>query len=220
VHYGKLTEHLESHDGEIPRNGEIEGPATDVNGGNPILEDTTTTDTKNAGLNIPLSSSEDDITPVRSGRRSRPAPILLSSDEGSDLQIASGPFTPSNKPHTQSRSGKNAVKPSDDSDSDSTAQLIPRRTFVSPKTPTNGERSQSRVQLLNGKPTEATPPEAGKALVISSGESSSEDEVVTPARRRRSGIQSADAPAKEVSIEQDDTDDLDDEVADLDDDGA
>ena len=80
----------------------------------------------------------------------------------------------------------------------------------------NGEQSTPKPRRLLGMDTGSATSKAQGSVMISSGAetSSSEDEVITPARRRQSTVRVGALPANN-NVTENDTDDLDNEVADL-----
>ena len=148
------------------------------------------------------TTSEEDAAPIRTRRRARAAPILLSSDEESE------PYTPTKRRRDDQKLRKR-----------SQIALDVNQT-LSDSAPLPGAGS-SGENCANGAESSETVSKAGNALVISSGAEGdlSEDEVVTPMRRRRSTATFVAAASKTNDFQQIDSEDLDDEVADLDDTG-
>lgn len=188
---GKLTDHSENGAIETPPNRKIGRHATGPNVDKPIFGGRTMV---LKGGDSSESASEDDIAPVSSARRVRAAPVVFSSDEGSGPPTPTTPITPRKRlrPHQG---------------------LHPRPTTLS-------EESDTDVPT-QGRNPRSKPPQFEKSVVISddSEDSSSEDEAISPARRRRSKVHLGSEHTKQRS-EGEDTDDLDGEVADLNDIGG
>ena len=166
-------------------------------------------DTENSDSGL-YSSSDDVITPLRNGRRGKVAPIPLSSGEGSDSQD----ILPASR-----RNGRHAKDPSAGENVDFSTQNSSQKTPLRLKLRPHNQQSTPRIELSSGESSISPTHKAQGTLLISSGnEVSSEDEVVTPSRRPRNARVSKSTPAQTGS-EQDETDNLDDEVADLDENG-
>ena len=155
---------------------------------------------------VSSSSSDDVITPIRSNRKGRVKPVLLSSSEGSDSQEVL-PASQSNR--------RNARKSPNGGSIDLSAKDSPQGNPVKRKLQRNDRQYAPRIESVDGEGSDSIVSEARGALVISSGSeaSSSDEEVFTPSRRQRNTNAAKSIPADP------DTDDLDDEVADLDDNG-
>lgn len=156
-----LTYYIDNSDDDTLQIGHSKAHANGANGGMPIfggaikaLEEAATIE----------STSEEDITPIRSGRRARAAPITLTDEEDSDHQVAPVPVTS-------------------------------RRC----------SRTYWPLPNLASSPSS----EIGD---------SSEDDIITPVRRRRSTANIEPIPQRELP-EGEEVQELDDDVADLSDTG-
>jgi len=207
-----LTNISDIDEGDGPENGQM-GHATGANGGVPMSGGTTKAVEGDATLE---SDSEDAIIPVRSGRRARVAPIILSSEEDSDIQAAQGPVTPKKRLRTHQDLLSHTSTLSYRTDTDPPTRKWRQKLSVSPESQPNANQSTPESSRMDGHNTKETP----KSLVTSNGiqEDSSEDDVVTPARRRRNTANVGSSPQKELS-EREEVQELDDDVADLSDTG-
>lgn len=213
-----LTGALGNSDDKILNTGKSKGLVSGLNGGTPIFGGATAT---HDGDDVVQSSSEEIITPVRSHKRARVAPIMLSSDECSNDEEPLNPVTPSKKPRAKHDIGNHAATLSNEMHDDPYRQTPPQHTPVSLELRSNGDQSAQKGRRLIRGSCRAKIPKAGESLVISSSvdESTSEDEVITPSRKRRSAAYLAATPTKPKISMGDETDELADEVADLDDSG-
>ena len=157
------------------------------------------------------SSSDDVITPLRNSRRGKVAPIPLSSGEGSDSQDV----LPASR-----RNGRHAKDPSNGETVDLSTGISSQKTPLRLKPRPHNQQSTPRIELSSEESSNPSTHKTQGTLLVSSGNqvSSSEDEVVTPSRRPRNARVSKSTP-RQIGSEQDETDNLDDEVADLDENG-
>ena len=158
-------------------------------------------------------SSEDDDMPVRSARRNRPAPTTPSNDDSPQLQISQEPVTPVKRVRLFQGSTQAGTSPFE-TDSEASARKVQQSHSVSPQSTkaTNGASGKDA-----GQPGVRRAKKKANTIVISDGseDSSSEDVVVTPARKRRS-IAQIHSPVEKVDNEEDESpDDLQGELEDL-----
>lgn len=167
------------------RIGQPKAHAHGANGGTPVFGGTTKALEGTATIE---STSEEDITPIRSARRARAAPVTLSNEEDSDDQVAPVPVTPKLQSRTHRTLPTLASSPSSEADVASPKRRLRQELSVlfTPK--------RSRLEGHN-------PRETPEPLLISSGneEDLSEDEIITPARRRRSTANIETTPQRELS---------------------
>ena len=195
-----LIETVDENEERLREDGTAPGQAFGANSGLPILGASVGIYEGNGSAE---TASEDDAAPVRSGRRARAAPVLLSSDEEE-----SEPYTPTKRQRADQEPRKRSQTMINVDQTLSDSASLPRAQL-------------SDEQYTNGAAASESSSKARNALVISSGaeDNSSEDDVVTPVRRCRSTVASVAAASKINEFERIDSDDLDDEVADLDDTG-
>ena len=173
-------------DGESPRKKAHE-PNGGANSGDPVISGFTAVYNED---NVSRSASEDDITPIPRSRKSRVPPILLSSDEDSESQQAPQAITPT-RSSFQNRN--------------------PKINSSSAWDRTKKPASQRDAKVSQGQISTIVDP----FVIPSGGETTtSEDEVVTPIRRRKIASTATDTPTK-INTPEQDSSDLDDEVADL-----
>lgn len=163
---------------------------------------------------ISFTSEEEDDMPVRSARRTRPAPITLSSENSPQPQTPEKPVTPMKRPRLFQKCTQAGTSPLE-SDSEDPTRKIRQKLSISPRssrTTNDGSRAKPR-------PSEA---ESAKKIVepvvISDGseESSSEDIVVTPVRKRKTAAQiQSSTRATGLQEEEETPDDLQGELEDL-----
>lgn len=157
---------------------------------------------------------DDDDMPVRSTRRNRPAPIMPSSDDDLQLDKSRQPVTPSKRSRLFQRYTQASSSPSESNSEAPTTKL--RRTLsISPR---------SKRTTDGGTSTEARPSEArgkskiSKPVVILDGseETSSEEVVATPTRKRKAVEKSHEASRQnDRQAENESSDDLQGELEDL-----
>ena len=159
-------------------------------------------------------TSEEDDMPVRSARRTRPVPITLSSDDSPQPETSRNLVTPVKRPklfqgHTQVRSSQI------ETDSESPTKTLRQKLPISPRPtrPTNG-CSRSTPGLSEARKTK----KISEPVVISdrSEDSSSEDVIVTPVRKRKSAAK-IPSPTQETDheVEAESSDNLQGELQDL-----
>ena len=155
-------------------------------------------------------SSEDDDIPVRSARRNRPMPTTPSSGDSPQLQIPQEEVTPVKRVRLF-RGSTQAGTSAFETDSEASARKVQQSHSVS----THSTHDASGKEA--GQPGVRRAKKKANAIVISdgSGDSSSEDVVVTPARKRRNTAQ-IHSPIEEIENEEDESsDDLQGELEDL-----
>ena len=175
-----------------------------VFGGNTI-----TGDDRRSSISF-TSEEEDDDMPVRNIRRNRPAPIILSSDDSPQRQTAQKPVTPvkRSKPfqgHTQAGSSPF------ETDSEAPTRQLRHELSISPRS--------ARATGAKAGPSEAKrAKKAAKPVLISDGseDSSSDDVVATPVRKRKTAAQ-IQSQIRETDHEEEEesSDDLQGELDDL-----
>ena len=158
-------------------------------------------------------SSEDDDMPVRSARRTRPAPITLSSDDSPQPQTPQKLVTPVKRARLF-RGYTQAGSPPFETDSEASARKVQQSLPVSP----NSTRATNGSSGTKAGPSDARrAKKTANTVVISDGseDTSSEDVVATPARKRRTTAQ-IQPPIKEIDHEEEgSSDDLQGELEDL-----
>ena len=179
----------------------------------PIVNANTTTG-DGGRLYAGFTSEEDDDMPVRSARRTRPVPVTLSSNDSSQVQRPRNIMTPTKSSRLLPKDTEIGGSPNE-TDSEAPTGNLPQKHSRSPK---------SYRKTNAGTKTKARPSKARKAketvepIVISdkSEDSSCEDEVVTPFRKRRSVAQ-VQPPARDTDHEEEaeSSDDLQGELEDL-----
>lgn len=158
------------------RQNTVKNPMQPVFGANT----TTGTDGRSA---TGFTSEEDDDMPVRGTRRTRPAPIMLSSDDSPQPQTPPKPVTPTkrSRPWGLTHSDRSHVE----TDSEAPTRKLQQKRSITPRsTRTTNNETGVKARSLEARRARKTV----EPVVISDGneDSSSEDVVATPARRRRS----------------------------------
>lgn len=163
---------------------------------------------------ISFTSEEDDDMPVRSARRTRPAPIILSTDSSPQPQTPEKSVTPMKRPRlfqTYTQAGSSPLE----SDSEAPTKKIRQKLSLSPRSTrtTNGDtRAKAALSEIEWAK------KAVKPIVILDGSegSSSEDVVVTPVRKRKTAAQTQSSTrATDLEEEEETSDDLQGELEDL-----
>lgn len=158
------------------------------------------------------TSEEDDDMPIRSARRTRPAPIILSSEDSEQSQMPRKPLTPMERP----RDFQGLTESSRcETDSEAPTRKLRQKLSISPLSTraTNGITTEKpgRSEARKAK-------KIARPVVISDGseDSSSEDVVATPVRKRKAAAQ-IQSPAPDTDHEEEDEspDDLQGELEDL-----
>ena len=163
------------------------------------------------------SDSEEDIVPVRRARRKRTPPTTLSSDEASDPRTFQQFITPIKRARARPK-----LYTVESGSSESSEAEIPTRKFrqelsISPQSQRTGSYNDKGTRRSKVAVSHKDVSNAEDPVRISDGNdgSSSDDVVVTPARRRRSTAQKWRAPQESGDISGNGTEDLEDEVNDL-----
>ncbi len=195
------------------RIGQPKAHAHGANGGTPVFGGTTKALEGTATIE---STSEEDITPIRSARRARAAPVTLSNEEDSDDQVAPVPVTPKLQSRTHRTLPTLASSPSSEADVASPKRRLRQKLSVSPTSQPNGTQFTPKRSRFEGHNPKGTL----EPLIISSGNEgdSSEVDIITPARRRRSAALIETTPQRELS-KGEEVQDLAADVADLSDTG-
>ena len=134
-----------------------------------------------------ITTEDDDDMPVRSTKRNRPVPIMLSSDDNLQEETSQPPVTPEKRLRLLQRYTQ-AASSSSESDGEAPTARLRQKLSMSPvsQNPSNrGPRTRARPSEARRGNQTSTP------VVISDGseETSSEEVVVTPVRRRKSTVQ-------------------------------
>ncbi|KAF6222320.1 hypothetical protein HO133_001406 [Letharia lupina] len=174
---------------------------------------TTTGDDGRSFLGFTSEEGDDDV-PIRSIRRTRPAPTTLTSDDSSQPQTPQRLVTPT-KESRLSQSYTQASSPPFETDNEAPTRRLRQKLSISPHV-TRATNSDPRAKA---GPSEArSAKKRAKPVVITDGseDSSSEDVVATPVRKRRTVAQ-IQSPTRETDHEEESesSDDLQGELEDL-----
>lgn len=159
-----------------------------------------------------IISEDDDDMPVRSNKRKRQIPITLSSDDNEQQEISQAPVTPTKRSRLFQR-----YTPAGGSSSESEASTtrLRQKLSISP-----GSNHSANVDpKIRPRPSEARRKSQLPTHVVISDETkdtSSEEVVITPVRRRKSVVQdqhSSQKPDNKANNES--SDDLQSELKDL-----
>ena len=189
------------------------------------------------------SSSEDQITPIRSRRKPRAVPVVMSSDEDSDSQVLPAPVTPKKRVRLVANLSAELIGskkkhdlnlPISDENQDLWRSPTSEPSVRQPRhTEEDGGNAASSKPGIASSDSEKTLSDdevvtparrrrsIPKLLEISSGNesTSSEDEINTPSRRRR--LHSfAEHTTPKSGPGENESRDLEDDLADLSDNGA
>lgn len=163
---------------------------------------------------IGFTSEEDDDMPVRSTRRTRPVHVTLSSNDSSQIQRPRDITTPTKSSRLLSKDSELGGSPNE-TDSEAPVGKLRQKLSISPdssRTTNDDTRTKARPSELRKAKQTVEP------IVISdrSEDSSSEDVVATPVRKRRS-IAKVQPPAQDSGDDEEgeSSDDLQGEVEDL-----
>ena len=178
---------------------------------------TKTGDDGRSSQSIASEEDDDDDMPVRSSKRNRQVPITLSSDDSAQSPTSQAPVTPTRRSRLFQRPTQAGSSP-DESDSEAPTTRLRQKLSVSPpsKFATNaGTRTRAGRSDARQKNQAATP------VVISDGseDTSSDDVVVTPVRRRKTVDQDHSRDSKH-DAKSESSDDLLGELDDLRDTGT
>ena len=162
-------------------------------------------------------ASEEDIVPVRRARRRRAPPIALSSDEASDPQTSEQLVTPIKRPGTRPKSYTVGGGSSESSAAEVPTRKLRQELSISPQSQHAGHCNNKGTRHFNGEVSNKNVSTVEVPVNTSEGNDgiSSDDVVVTPARRRRSTAQILPLPHESSNLSANDTEDLEDEVNDL-----
>ena len=166
------------------------------------------------GSSHSITSEDDDDMPVRSTKRNRPVPIMLSSDDNVQQETSQSPVTPKKRSRPFQRY-KQAGSSSSESDSEAPTARLRQKLSISPvskQSSNGGPRTRARPSEAKRENQPSTP------VVISDGseETSSEEVVVTPVRRRKSAVQDQYSSRKaDNKADSESSDDLQGELEDL-----
>lgn len=161
-----------------------------------------------------ITSEDDDDMPVRSTKRNRPAPIILSSDDNLQEETSQPPVTPKKRSRLLPRYTQAASSSSESDGEAPTARLRQKLSMspVSQKSSSGGPRTRAKLSEARRENQISTP------VVISDGseETSSDEVVVTPVRRRKSTVQDQYPSHKpDTKAGNESSDDLQGELEDL-----
>lgn len=164
------------------------------------------------------SEEEDDDMPVRSIRRIRPAPITLSSDDSPEPQTPRKLVTPMKRSRLFHGYPQAGSSPFETDSADSTTKLRQYVSISSRSTRTTNGGTRARAGPSDARRAKKTV----KSIVISDGneDSSSEDVVATPVRKRKTAAQIQSSTretdhGEEEEEEEESSDDLQGELEDL-----
>ena len=166
------------------------------------------------GSSHSITSEDDDDMPVRSIKRNRPVPIMLSSDDDVQQGISQPPVTPKKMSRPFQRYTQ-AGSSSSESDGEAPTARLRQELSISPvskHSSNGGPRSRARPSEARRENQLSTP------VVISDGseETSSEEVVVTPVRRRKSAAQDQYSSRRpDDKADNESSDDLQGELEDL-----
>ncbi len=162
-------------------------------------------------------ASEEDIVPVHRARRKRTSPTTLSSDEASDSQTSQQLVTPTKRPGARHKLYTVGSGSLESSEAEITTRKLRQELSISPQSQRAGHDDNKSTRRFNGAVSNKDVSNVEEPVNISDGNdgSSSDDVVVTPARRRRSTAQILHPPEESGKLSANDTDNLEDEVNDL-----
>ena len=174
------------------------------------------TDSRQDGQTL-HSESEEDIVPVRRARRKRIPPTTLSSDEASDPQNSQQLVTPIKRAGARLKVYTVGSGSSGSSEAEIPTRKLRQELSISPQSQRTGRHKNKGIGRSKGAVSNKDVSDVEEPVNISDGNdsSSSDDVVVTPARRRRSTAQTLPPPQKSGDLSANDTEDLEDEVNDL-----
>lgn len=166
------------------------------------------------------SSSEDEAILAPRGRRAKATPAILSSDESSGSHLAPEPVTPKKRARPQRGFHISTNGSTIGSSSEKPRRKLGEKLSPSPSSATATSHKGHITEDVADKSPKATLSRPANTFVISSGsdQSSSEDDVITPARKRRPTLQSSKKVQDERSGSEE-SGELAGEVADLSDTG-
>ena len=163
------------------------------------------------------SDSEEDIVPVRRARRKRNAPTTLSSDEASNPQTPQQLVTPIKRAKARPKVYTVGSGSSGSSETEIPTRKLRQELSISPQSQRTGSYNDKGTGRSKRAVSNKDVSHVEEPVNITDGNdgSSSDDVVVTPARRRRSTAQTLPPPQEPGDLFAKDTEDLEDEVNDL-----
>ena len=161
--------------------------------------------------------SEEDIVPVRRARRQRAPPTTLSSDEASDPQTPKQLVTPNKRKGARSKVYTVGSGSSESSEAEMPTRKLRQELSISPQLQRTGHYNDEGSRRFNDAVSQKDVSKVKEPVDISDGNdgNSSDDVVVTPARKRRSTAQTLPPPRESGDASANDSEDLEDEVNDL-----
>ena len=161
--------------------------------------------------------SEEDIVPVRRARRQRAPPTTLSSDEASDPQTPQRLVTPNKRREARPKVYTVGSGSSESSEAEIPTRKLRQELSISPQSQRTGHYDDKGSRRFNGAVSKKDVLNVKEPVDISDGNdgNSSDDVVVTPARKRRSTAQTLPPPRESGDLSANDSEDLEDEVNDL-----
>lgn len=199
----------------MPRSGNLSKENALSNSMQPIAgANTITGDDRRSSMSFTSEEEDDDDMPVRSTRRNRPAPIILSSDDSQQPQMPQKPVIPMKSSKLFQRYTRAGSSPFETDDEAPTRKLR-QKLSVSPRS----TRATNGATRAKAGPSEArTAEKRVKPFIISDGseDSSSDDVVATPIRKRKTAAH-IQSPMRETDNEgeEESSDDLQGELEDL-----
>ena len=162
-------------------------------------------------------ASEEDVLPVRRARKQRAPPTTLSSDEASDPQTSQQLVTPNKRQGVRPKVYTVVSESSESSEAEIPTSKLRKELSISPQSQRAGHCDDRGTRRFNGAASNKDLSNVEESFDISDGNdgSSSDDVLVTPARRRRSTAQKPTHRQESGNISANESDDLEDEVNDL-----
>ena len=175
-----------------------------------------TTDSIQDALSL-HDASEEDIVPVRRARRQRAPPTTLSSDEASDPQTPQRLVTPNKRTGARPKVYTLGSGSSESSEAEIPTRKLRQELSISPQLQRAGQHNDKGSRRLNGAVSKKDVSNVKEPVDILDGNDdiSSDDVVITPARKRRNTAQKLPPPRESGDVSVDDSEDLEDEVNDL-----
>ncbi|CAD6567335.1 MAG: hypothetical protein ASARMPREDX12_000217 [Alectoria sarmentosa] len=192
-----------------PLSGKLFKPKSGSNSMQPIPGANTITGDDGRSSKGFTSEEEDDDMPVRSTRRIRPAPITLSSDDSAEPQTPRKLVTPMKRSRLFQGYPQAGSSPFETDSEDSTKKLRQQVSVSSRSTRTTNVGTRARARPSDARTAKKTV----KSIVISDGneDSSSEDVVATPVRKRKTAAR-IQSPARETDHEEEEEEELSDDL--------
>ena len=161
------------------------------------------------------SGREDQMTSARSRRKHRAVPVLLSSDENSDIQTSPAPVK-SRRRLKRRENSHTAISPTAGNVSVNT--VIPTKPSQPVTIFSDSEKTLSDDEVITPARRRQSRPQP-LSINLAEERSSSEDEIITPTRRRRGNMSFSEAATPSRSPRKYEARDLEDDLADLSDNG-